>query len=213
MRRRDLLLAAALLPAACARRITPDGAEIRGHVLLLRGLANVFSTGMDDLAGRIAAAGFGAEVRNHIDWRGLAARVVAQERAGRLPRPFAVVGHSLGADDAILLAGAAGAQGVATDLLVTFDPVWIGTVPAGPQHVLNLFQSNNLWGRAVSPGPGFAGRIENRDLADRANLNHFNIEKDPALHAQVVAALEALSPPWRGPLVNTPPGTGGRARG
>lgn len=213
MRRRDLLLAAALLPAACARRVTPDGAEVRGHVLLLRGLANVFSTGMDDLAARIVAAGFGAEVRNHIDWRGLAARAVAEERAGRLPRPFVVIGHSLGADDAILLTAAAGAQGVATDLLVTFDPVWIGTVPPGPRQVLNFFQSNNLWGRSLGPGPGFGGRIQNLDLGDRAHLNHFNIEKDPELHAQVVATLESLSPPWRGPLVNTGHGLSGRVRG
>lgn len=198
MRRRTLLHAVMGLPAiavmpGCAARVSmPDGGDARGRVLLLRGLANVFSTGMDDLADRIAGAGYVAEVRNHIDWRGLAQRAVLAERAGRLARPFAIIGHSLGADDAILLAGAMGAEGVATDLLVTFDPVWVGTVGAGPRRVLNFFQSNDLWGRSLAPAPGFDGRIDNIDLGRAAPLNHFNIEKDPALHNRVIAALDEI---------------------
>jgi hypothetical protein len=165
----------------------------RGRVLLLRGLANIFSTGMDGLAQRVAAAGYGAEVHNHTDWAALAERVVVEARAGALPRPFAVVGHSPGADDAIRLVGAAGAEAVATDLLVTFDPVLLGTVPAGPRLVLNFHQRGGLWGRALAPAPGFVGRIENIALVGAPGPNHFDVEKVPALHGRVVAALDAVA--------------------
>ena len=205
MRRRDLIVpvVAAMLAAGCASTIPPAGGDVRrarGRVLLLRGLANIFSTGMDGLAQRVAAHGFVAEVRNHTAWGSLAAEVVAEARADTLPRPFAVVGHSLGADDAIRLVGAAGARGVATDLLVTFDPVFLGTAPRGPLLVLNFHQASGGWGRPLDPAPGFDGRIENIALDGDDGLNHFNIEKVPRLHRRVIDALDGLAAGrgWRG---------------
>jgi hypothetical protein len=198
MRRRTLIaapLCTAVLSACGTRRVPHGDGEraARGCVLLLRGLANVFSAGIDALASRVAAAGYRAEVGNHLGWAAVARRVVADERNGGLRRPLAVIGHSLGADDAIRLSGAAGAAGVRTDLLVTFDPVWVAEVPLGPKRVLNFYQSHGLWGPALAAGPGFAGRIDNIDLNDHGRLNHLNIEKDPALHAVVVAALDELA--------------------
>lgn len=199
MQRRGLVRAALLLSAAagvgCASRIEQPAGPPRGRAVLLSGLANIFSTGMDDLARRLAAAGYLAEVHNHLGWRSLAEAAVADHRAGRLLRPFAVAGHSLGADDAIALAGALGEAGVETDLLVTFDPVWASSVPPGPRRVLNFFQSGDGWGRPLVAAPGFAGRIENVDVRARATVNHFTIEKDPALHTEVVAALNAVAQP------------------
>jgi hypothetical protein len=136
----------------------------RGEVVLLRGLANVFSTGMDRLAARLAEAGYEAEVGNHLDWPTEARRLLAAARNGGVRRPLAAIGHSLGADDAIRLAGAAGAEGLALDLLVTFDPVQVGVVPPGPRHVVNFFLGNGLWGRPLQPAPGFEGSIENVEV-------------------------------------------------
>jgi hypothetical protein len=198
MRRRTLLapaLCTAVLSACGTRVVRLENGDraVRGRVLLLRGLANVFSTGIDALASRVAAAGYRAEVGNHLGWAAVARRVVADERNGGLRRPLAVIGHSLGADDAIRLSGAAGAAGVPTDLLVTFDPVWVAEVPPGPKRVLNFHQSHGLWGRALAAGRGFAGRIDNIDLNDHGRLNHLNIEKDPALHTVVISVLDALA--------------------
>ncbi|MCX8132764.1 MAG: hypothetical protein N3D18_02225 [Roseococcus sp.] len=164
----------------------------RGHALLLRGIANL-STGMDELAERLAKAGYLAEVHNHLAAHELAERCLAEERAGRLRRPFAVIGHSLGADAALALAGALGAAGVETDLVVTFDPVWTGMVPPGPRRVLNVFQGADVWGRPLSPAPGFTGRLDNVDLRALPAVHHFAVDKDPSLHAEVLAALAALT--------------------
>lgn len=193
---RRLLLAAlaGITPAACGRRPPlADGGDARGRVVLLRGLANIFSLGMDVLGERLVAAGYGVEVHNHTEWRELAERIVAEHRARRLPRPFAIAGHSLGADSAIHLAGAAGAAGVATDLLVTFDPVFVASVPRGPRAVLNFHQDAERFGIPLRPEPGFDGRIENLAFDASSRLNHFNIEDSVALHERVVAALDRLA--------------------
>jgi hypothetical protein len=189
MRRRALAPAAAAAALGLAGCAAPEPAGVgRGRVVVLRGLANVFSTGMDRLAARLAAAGYRVELGNHLEWRAAAGRLVAAERGSRLPRPVAVVGHSLGADDAIRLAGTAGEAGVATDLLVTFDPVWVGRVSAGPRRVLNFYLALGLWGRSLGAAPGFAGTIENVDVGP-LGVTHFDIEKSAALHARVLAAL------------------------
>jgi hypothetical protein len=166
----------------------------RGEVVLLRGLANVFSTGMDRLASRLAAAGFAAEVGNHLDWPAEAERLIDASRNGVVRRPVAVIGHSLGADDAIRLAGAAGASGVALDLLVTFDPVHVDVVLPGPRRVMNFYLEGGLWGRPLRPGPGFDGSLENTDVGAEG-VTHFDIDKSEALHARVLAALERQARP------------------
>jgi hypothetical protein len=67
-----------------------------------------------------------------------------------------------------------------------------GTVPVGPRQVMNFFQTTGLWGRALRPGPGFDGTIENIPINSGLLVNHFNIEKDPMLHAMVLARLETM---------------------
>ena len=197
MRRRALAPAAAAAAfglAGCAVRAPEPAGVGRGRVVVLRGLANVFSTGMDRLAARLAAAGYRVELGNHLEWQAAAGRLVAAERSSRLPRPVAVIGHSLGADDAIRLAGTAGEAGVATDLLVTFDPVWVSRVSTGPRRVLNFYLALGIWGRSLGAAPGFTGTIENVDVGP-LGVTHFDIEKSAALHARVLATLEQEGAP------------------
>lgn len=198
--RRSLALGAAgLALSACTSSAVRlrhiDGSAGRGFVLLLRGIGNVFSRGLDRLAQRVAAAGYDAEVHNHSAWRSLVPRLIGEHRSGRLPRPFAIIGHSLGADDAILLAGALGEAGVATDLVVTFDPTWVDEVPRGPRRLVNFYQLADVWGDPVSPGPGFDGEMTNVNVTDGTRIDHFTIHSDPALHARAIALLNALHAP------------------
>ncbi len=203
MRRRVLLTLTGTLLSACGHpRVMSDGDDARGRVILLRGLVNIFSTGMDALADRVAAAGYATEVHNHTAWRELADRCVSDARAGQLPRPFAVIGHSLGADSAIGLTGLAGRLGVPTDLLVTFDAAWVGTVARGPRRVLNFHTMLDPPAFALTPEPGFDGVIENVPMGPETRLDHFTIDDSPMLHARVVAALNAL--PGEAPFSQRP---------
>ncbi len=197
-RRAFALSAAALALGACVPRVvrlphTDGDTPSRGLVLLLRGIGNVFSRGMDALGQRVAAAGFDAEVRNHAAWQSIGTRLIAEHRAGRLPRPFAIIGHSLGADDALLLAGMLGEAGIATDMVITFDPTWVDDVPRGPRRVINFYQLQDVWGDPLRPGPGFDGELTNINVTDGERIDHFNIHRDPALHARAVEFLNSLS--------------------
>lgn len=204
-RRTALLAGTAAALSACgfaddAETPLPPGPP-RGRVVLLRGLANVFSTGMDELEEKLRLADYDASVHNHLDWRDQAGEIIELAQAGRLARPFAVIGHSLGADDGIRLAAQVGQASGVMDLLVTFDPVLVGSVPPGPRHVRNYFQQTGLWGRGVTPGRGFNGILENRPVQSD---NHFTIDKDPVLHQEVMALLAATQP-GAAPVMIPPP--------
>ncbi|WP_198373038.1 hypothetical protein [Roseomonas rosulenta] len=199
--RRAALVGLATAVTACAAEPeVPLPGPPRGRVVLLRGLANVFSTGMDELEEALRREGYDAAVHNHLDWAAQADAALALAREGRLPRPFAVVGHSLGADDGIRLAARFGQATGMMDVLVTFDPVLVRDVPRGPALVRNYFQGNDVWGGArLAAARGFTGVLENRPVRGD---NHFTIDKDPTLHREVIALLGATrpaDPPRRAP--------------
>src|ERR1700712_714421 len=74
-----------------------------GHVYLMRGIFNVFSLGMDQIAYKLQGAGVAATVHNHTAWRGLADDMVAKSRSGNR-EPIILMGHSAGADATIDIA-------------------------------------------------------------------------------------------------------------
>lgn len=212
---RRAALAGLLLAAACGpTRLSPLAGPPKGRVVALRGLANVFSTGMNVLTADLRAAGYDASVHSHIEWSGLATQIVAEDRAGRLPHPLALVGHSLGADDAIRMAARLGEHGVTPDLVVTFDPTIVRRVPPGPLQVVNFHQENDLVNRLLEPGEGFDGVIENRRVS---GVSHLSIDKSPRLHAAVMRMLDRLhaaaAPPHHphpdGPAFTAAPVTAG----
>lgn len=190
---RRALLAVPLLLAGCgATRLAPLDGPPRGRVLLLRGLANVFSTGLNVLTATLRRAGFDASVHNHVEAAMLAQAMLRAEGHGGLARPFAVIGHSFGADEAVRLATRLRASGLATDLVVTFDPTVVSTVPASARLVVNYYQEADVFPRRLEAAPGFDGRLENRAVAGET---HLTIEKNLRLHAEVLALLQALAAP------------------
>jgi len=178
--------------AACGpTRLAPLAAPSRGRVIVLRGLFNVFSTGMNVLTVQLRAHNFDAEVHNYVDWRSLAARLVTVDRDGTLVRPLSIIGHSFGADDAVAMANHLGRQGVAVDLLVTFDPTAAEPVGPGVLRVLNFYQDRDSdFVRVLARGAGFTGVLDNRLVNGES---HISIDKNEQLHAVVIEQLEALA--------------------
>jgi len=188
--RRVAFAALASLAACGPTRLAPLAGPPRGRVILLRGLANMFSTGLNFLTAKLRHLNFDASVHNYLEWDDLAAAVLRAGRAGTLVRPFAIIGHSYGADDAIEMANHLGRQGVATDLLVTFDPTAGDPVTAGVLRVLNFYQDRDSVTRTLVGGPGFTGTLENQLVPGES---HISIDKQDRLHDQVIARLEALA--------------------
>ncbi len=76
-------IAIAILAAALTVMVHggPTAAQSRGHVYLFRGLADVFSTGMDTLAEELRARGVAAVSLSHTDWKATADRIAVSRPA------------------------------------------------------------------------------------------------------------------------------------
>ncbi|MEI8145835.1 MAG: hypothetical protein WCH83_10275 [Alphaproteobacteria bacterium] len=163
------------------------------RIYLIRGLADVFSRGIDDLADKLTRLGYVATTHTHGEWETIARDIIARQQASRGREVAVIVGHSLGADAVASIANTVGAARAQVGLAVAFDPVSRMTVMGGAKRFVNYFQSNNGWAVALNPGPQFRGRFENVDLRTVQHLNHFNIEKDNGLHARVIAMVAEAS--------------------
>jgi hypothetical protein len=166
-----------------------SGREVRQippHIYLIRGLANVFSQGMDDLGAKLAQRGYRATVHEHGNWQSIAQEILANQRATGGRHQAVIIGHSLGANVVAEISNYLAQNGGSVALAVSFDPTVSQQVAGGARRFVNFYQSNNGWGAALSPAPGFRGKFENIDLRQANNLSHFNIEKDPRLLAQVI---------------------------
>ncbi|HTZ04073.1 MAG TPA: thioesterase domain-containing protein [Xanthobacteraceae bacterium] len=164
----------------------PSMAAPRAHVYLLRGLLNIFSLGMDTLAGQLNKRGIYATVDNHADWQSLADSAAANYKAGK-EGPIILIGHSLGADAVMEMAAYLGRRGVPVALVVPFDGTSAFPASANVARVLNL--SQHYW---MTRGPGFHGSLINVDLRGDPNIDHLNIDKSPRLHARVIAEVLAI---------------------
>jgi pimeloyl-ACP methyl ester carboxylesterase len=185
-----LLVLLAML-ASFANCTTADAAPGKrpGHVYLLRGILNVFSLGMDQLAYKLEAVGVSTTVANHTSWRGLADDMVANYRSGN-HEPIILMGHSAGADATISIARRLQDAGVPVALIVNFDPVSPDPVPANVKQIVNYYVPAG-WGAAVAPGQRFKGQLAN--VSENATDNHFSIDKSEDLHRKTIARVLAVT--------------------
>lgn len=154
------------------------------QVYLLRGLANIFSTGLDEIGRRLRVAGVDAHVEGFTAWRSALNKIVAdREKFG--PGRVALVGHSLGANAVISLAQALEKHGIRVDYMASFAATSPSPLPPNITRVVNFYFSRHGWGEALMAGPGFRGKLENRDLSHDLHINHFNIEKQRNLQDEV----------------------------
>ncbi len=172
---------------ACAMHARVSGGPTY-QIYMLKGLADVFSGGLDTLAAKLGTRGITAEVHSHAVAESLAQSTIANWRAGRRG-PIIIAGHSLGADAAIVMAQRLKDANVPVALLVTFGPVDTTPVPSNVARAVNYFQSNSAWHGRTLKGPGFRGVLQNIDLAEAAGITHFNIEKSDRLQAETMAKI------------------------
>jgi pimeloyl-ACP methyl ester carboxylesterase len=164
-----------------------QSSQANGHVYLLRGLLNIFSLGMDDLAAKIQARGISASVHNHSEWQGIADDIAAKYKA-RAHGPVVLVGHSLGADAVMFMAEHLGKKGVPVALVVPFDGTGSFAASSNVSQVYNLTQRDYAHMRK---GAGFRGQLNNVDVSG-PGYGHIDIDKSARLHALVLARIQTV---------------------
>jgi hypothetical protein len=187
-----------VITAALALMLRSGIAASRPHVYLFRGLADVFSTGMDTLAAQLNKQGVYATSHSHTDWKTIADRTAADYKAKK-ERPIILIGHSLGADAVMEMADYLGDKGVPVALVIPFDGTQSFPVPGNVARVINFTQRDYAYMR---PGPGFRGSLNNVDLSSNHDIGHLNIDKSPELHARVLGEVFAVL--GRKPVPPTP---------
>jgi pimeloyl-ACP methyl ester carboxylesterase len=180
--------------SAAVTTASPTADTGRPYVYLLRGLLNVFSLGMDDLAAKLQRRGIAANVYEYGQWESLCQDAAARWHSSRTQ--IVVVGHSLGGDAVIYMANRLGQMGIPVALVVAFDPVHPVPLTGGTTaRFVNLYQSNNGWGAAVPRGAGFHGELSNVDLRARSDISHTSIDKSARLHEIVIGRVLGLGRP------------------
>jgi hypothetical protein len=178
-----------------------DGCPVR--VYLIRGLWDVFSTGLNTLGDELREAGINAVVISGPDWPDLVERLVADDAAGETT-PLVLIGHSYGCDDAIEVARQLGKYEIPVRLLGLIDATDPGPIAANVDHCIHLYLPNALG--SIFPGE-FSGNpvvpvegnthttIENITLT-RGNfgsavlgVDHFNIESSAVVHSFMLDTL------------------------
>ena len=167
---------------------SPGMAQPRAHVYLFRGLADVFSLGMNTLTDELNNRGVAATVHSHTDWKSIADKA-AENYKVRKEGPIILIGHSLGADAVMEMADYLGDKGVPVALVIPFDATQSLPAPGNVARVVNLTQRDYAY---MKPGPGFRGSLANVDVSGDPDISHTNIDKSPRLHARAISEVLAV---------------------
>lgn len=181
---------------SAVRTVGPRGPIER--VYLIRGWRDLWSRGIDELAGELERRGVAATVFRAEQWRDLAA-TLRQRYPTSGPDHLILIGFSYGADDVLRVSEELEQAGVAVDLAVTIDPVTPPSVPINVRRCYNLFQTNGVWdvfpwlrGIPLRPRVVGSGALINVDLRkDRPDLlepdtSHANIAANAKVHQEIV---------------------------
>lgn len=190
-----LFLAVALcatVPAGAARKTAPDDATavaaastFQGDIYILGGGFGVFSTGLEKLRTQLQEKGVTASRVSYQGWRGVARKIVEHRRKyGR--KPVVIIGHSLGANNSILIANALKKEGIQVDLIVSLASTAPMTVPSNVRNVVNYYFSSGGWGYIFEGESGFSGNLNNMDMANHPGIGHFTVDDNQVLRDQVV---------------------------
>ncbi|MEN0000685.1 MAG: hypothetical protein AAF940_07365 [Pseudomonadota bacterium] len=192
------LAASSVVLAGCTTLETEDesGEASVDQIILVRGLANIFSTGLDRLGDRLEDQGLKPTVVGLGSPSSRARTIAAKTRNNSRRGAVVLVGHSYGADEAIRIANSLDDEGVKVDLLLTFDPTISGPVSKNVRHAINYHTTSaGMWG-PIKAGDGFNGRLNNVNVGEESDdndrINHFNVEKAETLHERAVREIKRV---------------------
>jgi predicted esterase len=168
-----------------ARNLNTDA-----QIVLMRGLANVFSRGMDEMSERLTGLGFQPRLINHRGWQ-VAADTIAQNYRNGNRAPIIIIGHSLGANAAFRLAKRLQGQNIPVAYVAVFDPTQSLAVPANVDTFVNFYL--NRTGRSARFPPTRHKSKVNINLTTSPGMTHTNIDQSRRLQDIVISRIEQIT--------------------
>lgn len=179
------------------------------RIVMIRGLWDIFSTGLDDLNDKLIAAGYDSDAISGPDWPNAADNLAQQYAEEGASETLILGGHSYGADEAIQAAKLLRQSGVEVPLLILIDATNPGRIPPNVVRCVHFYLPNALGeefpsafsGNPVEAEPGNTRTIiENLALTPEnfgdqvASVDHFNIESNALLHQLIIERVDDLCP-------------------
>jgi hypothetical protein len=189
LRATAITLALLLLPLA-GNPASAAPAASDAHVYLLRGVLNIFSLGLDDIAAKLQQQGINATVANYLSWESLANEAAAEYRSGRT-KTIILVGHSSGATVLPDMAARLDQLGAPVKLAIGLDSVFQTAVAGHVGRYLNFYVANGA-GTQVGRTSQFHGNLENVDVGGMG-VGHLTIDKNLAMQQRVINAIDAVA--------------------
>jgi hypothetical protein len=181
-----LMLAFMAGPAAA---LPPANPASTTHVYLLRGVLNIFSLGLDDIADKLRAQGIPVTVANFVSWSSLADDAAAGYRSGQL-KTIVLVGHSSGATALPDMVARLSQRGVPVKLVIGLDSVFRTKLAGSAEHYINFYVGSGA-GEPVTRTADFRGKLDNVDVT-QTGVGHLTIDKNLMMQQKVIGAIDAV---------------------
>lgn len=176
------------LPAGAHAAQPTAGARATAHVYLLRGVLNIFSLGMDQIATKLQQQGIRASVSNYLFWSSVADEAAADYKSGRV-RTIILVGHSSGATVLPDVVERLTRHGVPVKLAIGLDSVFHTTLSGRVGRYINFYIGNGA-GTPVARGRQLQGELTNVDV-EKMGVGHITIDKNEILQQRIINAILA----------------------
>jgi hypothetical protein len=183
-----LLLA---LPLGTAKAAVPSSGASGAHVYLLRGVLNIFSLGLDDIAAKLRAQGIPVTITNYLGWSSLADEAAAEYRSGRV-RTIILVGHSSGATVLPDMVARLDQLGAPVKLAIGLDSVFRTSLQGHVGRYINFYIANGN-GEPVARTSQLHGTLENVNVQNVPGVGHLTIEKNEIMQQKVISAIDAVA--------------------
>jgi hypothetical protein len=185
-----------ILPIGTGSGNAATSAASATHVYLLRGVLNIFSLGLDEIAARLRLEGFNVTVANYLSWSSLADEAAAEYRSGRT-KAIVLVGHSSGATALPDMVARLDRLGAPVKLAIGLDSVFRTSLAGHVGRYLNFYVANGN-GEPVAKTRNFHGELENIDVG-KLGMAHLTIDKSEIMQRKVISAIHAIA--FSGPKV------------
>ena len=160
------------------------------HVYLLRGVLNIFSLGLDDIAAQLRARGIPVTVANFASWSSLADEAALAYKSGRI-KTIILVGHSSGATALPDMVAKRDQLGAPVTLAIGLDSVFRTKLSGRVGRYVNFYIANGN-GEPVARTAQLQGKLENINVQNVPGVGHMSIEKNQIMQGKVISEIDAV---------------------